>query len=227
MADVPPKSPWDALQDFFSTVSRSHTSAPLRHSTLTPTQLNTSEASSPVGAAGDVVSVSDSAPAMHAGVPILEQFRAPPAARVPSAAQHSPLPPSSPAHSDHVFVSAPDDASVSRQHIPNSDDSSYMPYHHSSEPTLSTSRVQSLFEPNTANRPRKPYKPLLASNSLNLHLTCHPCSSRSTCAFLSGNCSCCRFRPRCCFRPRPPPAHRYLPYLPYFFRGCSPFSPLG
>ena len=25
-------------------------------------------------------------------------------------------------------------------------------------------RVQSLFEPNTANRPRKPYKPLLASN---------------------------------------------------------------
>eukprot|EP00964_Phaeocystis_antarctica_P086669 scaffold54899_cov77-Phaeocystis_antarctica.AAC.2 len=34
-------------------------------------------------------------------------------------------------------------------------------------------RVQSLFEPNTANRPRKPYKPLLASsynedlNSLN------------------------------------------------------------
>eukprot|EP00964_Phaeocystis_antarctica_P043532 scaffold24991_cov54-Phaeocystis_antarctica.AAC.1 len=37
MADVPPKSPWDALQDFFSTVSRSHTSAPLRHSTLTPT----------------------------------------------------------------------------------------------------------------------------------------------------------------------------------------------
>ena len=27
-----------------------------------------------------------------------------------------------------------------------------------------TGRVQSLFEPNTANRPRKPYKPLLASN---------------------------------------------------------------
>eukprot|EP00964_Phaeocystis_antarctica_P127572 scaffold91226_cov51-Phaeocystis_antarctica.AAC.3 len=41
MADVPPKSPWNALQDFFSTVSRSHTSALLRHSTLTPTLLNT------------------------------------------------------------------------------------------------------------------------------------------------------------------------------------------
>ena len=30
-------------------------------------------------------------------------------------------------------------------------------------------RVQSLFEPNTANRPRKPYKPLLASNGQRRH----------------------------------------------------------
>ena len=33
---------------------------------------------------------------------------------------------------------------------------------------LAEFRVQSLFEPNTANRPRKPYKPLLASNSVGL-----------------------------------------------------------
>ena len=139
MADVPPKSPLESFWDSVTTVLRPHASAPLRHSTLTPTLLNTSEASSPIGDAGDVVSAPDSAPAMHAGVPILEQFRNPPAALVPSAAQHSPLPPSSPPHSDPVFASASDDASVSRQHVLNPDDSSYMPYHHSSEPTLSTS----------------------------------------------------------------------------------------
>eukprot|EP00964_Phaeocystis_antarctica_P009913 scaffold5380_cov62-Phaeocystis_antarctica.AAC.5 len=35
---------------------------------------------------------------------------------------------------------------------------------HGTEMAQKEFRVQSLFEPNTANRPRKPYKPLLASN---------------------------------------------------------------
>ena len=143
MAAPPPtKSPLDRLTHALTSIGQPRVTAPPNPLDHTPTQLNTSEASSSPVRAGVSLSASASASAISAGASGLEQSCAPPAAHVPLAAQHvSLLSSSSPIPAlPFTYAHAPLSASASRQQHPTHVDAlPYEPYRQHPEPVLPSS----------------------------------------------------------------------------------------